>query len=110
MTCMYAWGNTSDGLCVASPRICSIFDGQPIPVLFAPSLYKFLLGLPVNMHDLEAFDPVSAMHLYQCVFACACACACLRPHAQVPPLGHPCRVRRDAGLQSRGRGVAGARF
>ena len=42
-------------LCCGFPR-ASIFDGHPIPVAFAPSLYKFLLGLPVNMHDLEAFD------------------------------------------------------
>ena len=43
--------------CCAVDSPChSIFDGHPIPVAFAPSLYKFLLGLPVNMHDLEAFD------------------------------------------------------
>ena len=36
----------------------SLYDGQPIPPPFAPSLYKWLLGIPPNLHDLEAFDPM----------------------------------------------------
>ena len=35
----------------------AIFDGQPVPAPFAPSLYKFLLGVQPNLHDLAAYDP-----------------------------------------------------
>ena len=33
-----------------------IIDQRPVPVRFAPSFYKFLLHLPVNLHDFDAFD------------------------------------------------------
>ena len=35
----------------------SIFDGQPVPARFAPSVVKCLLGLQPSLHDIYAFDP-----------------------------------------------------
>lgn len=36
----------------------SIFDARPVPVHFAPSLYKYMLGIKPNLHDLAAYSPV----------------------------------------------------
>lgn len=41
----------------------AIFDGQPVPAPFAPSLYKYLLGVTPNLHDLAAYDPSLADQL-----------------------------------------------
>jgi hypothetical protein len=41
----------------------AIFDGQPVPSPFAPSLYKYLLGVPPNLHDLAAYDPALCQQL-----------------------------------------------
>lgn len=41
----------------------AIFDGQPVPAPFAPSLYKYLLGMDPNLHDLAAFDPTLSEQL-----------------------------------------------
>jgi hypothetical protein len=40
-----------------------IIDGKPIPPLFAPSLFKYLVGKKPDMNDLEAFDPNLALRL-----------------------------------------------
>lgn len=34
-----------------------LFDGRSVPARFAPSLYKYMLDLPPNLHDLDTFDP-----------------------------------------------------
>ena len=32
-----------------------VVDGRPLPDAFAPSFFKFLLGIPPNLQDLEAY-------------------------------------------------------
>jgi len=41
----------------------SIIDKSPIPAQMAPSLFKFLLCVAPNLHDLELFDDTLALNL-----------------------------------------------
>ncbi|KAA0157438.1 hypothetical protein FNF29_00014 [Cafeteria roenbergensis] len=41
----------------------AVADRRPVPARFAPSLWKYLLGLPVVLADLRAFDPRQAASL-----------------------------------------------
>eukprot|EP00026_Physarum_polycephalum_P000610 Phypoly_transcript_00611.p1 GENE.Phypoly_transcript_00611~~Phypoly_transcript_00611.p1 ORF type:complete len:1420 (+),score=266.83 Phypoly_transcript_00611:78-4337(+) len=38
-----------------------VVDGRPLPDAFAPSFFKFLLGIPPNLQDLEAYDAPLAL-------------------------------------------------
>eukprot|EP00742_Colponemidia_sp_Colp-10_P010067 GILJ01011027.1.p1 GENE.GILJ01011027.1~~GILJ01011027.1.p1 ORF type:complete len:926 (-),score=132.33 GILJ01011027.1:79-2601(-) len=40
--------------------IKSLFDGYPVPVPFAPSVFKFLLNQKPNFADYQAFNPQAA--------------------------------------------------
>ncbi len=37
----------------------AVIDGRPLPDTFSPSLFKFLLGIPPNLQDLESY-----LHIY----------------------------------------------
>ena len=54
----------------------SVYDRQPVPAPFAPSLFKFLLGVRPNLHDLEVrssfrlFAPILLFaHLFFCLLS-----------------------------------------
>ena len=47
--------------------VCRVFDGQPLPVQFGLSLYKYLLGLRPSERDLEGFHPVSFLLCYSTI-------------------------------------------
>lgn len=43
-------------------------DGRPLPDAFAPSFFKFLLGIPPNLQDLEAYHFINNVLLLLLLF------------------------------------------
>lgn len=51
-------------VCVAAVvQVKSIIDGRPIPARFAPSFFKYLLGIEPSLRDMELYDRTLATSL-----------------------------------------------
>jgi len=60
---MFSFSNLQDFRNFGRYLMKCLIDGKAVPPLFAPSLFKYLVGRRPTMHDLEAFDPNLALRL-----------------------------------------------